>query len=101
MPRWSRFSARISSGPTNASPSSPSSTPSARRTAPACSTAAPSSTATPLRLSTSTEITVLLAPRGPGLLRVLPVGLDDALHELVADDVLVAEADERDVVDVL
>src|SRR4051794_12288512 len=101
MPRWSRFSVRISSTPTNASPSSPSSMPSARSTAPACSTAAPSSTATPLRLSTSTESTALLAPCAAGLLRMLAIRLHDPLHELVPDDVLEAEADERDVVDAL
>src|SRR5579862_7489027 len=38
-------------------------------------------------------------PLGAGLLRVVLVRLDDPLHELVPDDVLVAEADERDALD--
>src|SRR5581483_8798768 len=43
-------------------------------------------------------------PRASGavaLVRVLLVGLDDPLDELVADDVAVAELDERDPLDVL
>ena len=58
-----------------------------------------SSTSSPLRFSTSTDSIASPAPFGARLLRVLAVGLDDPLHELVADDVLVAEADERDPVD--
>ena len=57
IPRCSLFSARISSGATNAIPSSPSSTPSAASTRRASSTAASSSTATPLRFAVSTSIT--------------------------------------------
>src|SRR5262249_2262922 len=87
--------------PTKARPSSPSSMPSARRTRQASATAAPSSTSSPLRLSTSTVSTELRAPSGARLLRVLAVGLDDALHELVADDVAMVEADEADPVDAL
>src|SRR6266487_3041698 len=41
----------------------------------------------------------LLPTRRAGLLGVALVRLDDALHELVADDVLVAELDELDAVD--
>src|SRR5204863_6574859 len=41
----------------------------------------------------------LLPPLRSGLLRMQLVSLDDALDELVADDVLVAETDERDAVD--
>ena len=56
--RGARASARGSRpAPTNAMPSSPSSTPSAASTRRASSTAAGSSTATPLRFSTSTSIT--------------------------------------------
>src|SRR6188472_3690729 len=40
-----------------------------------------------------------LPPLRAGLLRVLAVRLDDALHELVPNDVFVAEADERDPVE--
>ncbi len=57
IPRWSRLRALISSLPTNASPSSPSSIPSACSTARASSTAAFSSTSTPLLFATSTETT--------------------------------------------
>ena len=57
MPRCSRFSARLSSGPTNASPSSPAPTPSPASTDRASSTAAVSSTSLPERLTTSTSIT--------------------------------------------
>src|SRR4029077_16154762 len=115
-PRGSRFSVRISSGPTKCSPSSPSSTPSAAstlrarsaapsppppppRTLRARSAAASSSTSTPLRFDTSTEIIALPAALRARLLRVQLVRLDDPLDELVADDVLVAEADEGDAVD--
>ena len=97
-PRCSRFSARISSGPTNARPSSPSWTPSAASTSPRQRAAAPRRPSAPLRFATSIS-TIRLPARVPGLLRVVPVGLHDPLHELVPDDVLVAEADERDAVD--
>ena len=53
----------------------------------------------PLRFSTSTATMPLLPALRSGLLRVMLVGLDDALHKLVPDDVLVAERDERDPVD--
>ena len=43
----------------------------------------------------------LTAPLGARRLDVALIGLDDALHQLVADDVLVAEANEVDVVDVV
>src|SRR5215831_17641230 len=100
MPRCSRLSSRISSGATNARPSSPSSTPSPRSTRQASSTAALSSISAPLLLSTSTDSIVALLPAlGAGLLGVLAVGLDDALHELVAHDVLMPEVNECDSVD--
>src|SRR6185503_9326736 len=98
-PRWSRLSERISSGPTKCRPSSPSSTPSPASTLRASSAAASSSTSTPLRFDTSTEIIALPAALRARLLRVELVGLDDPLDELVADDVLVAEADEGDALD--
>ena len=57
IPRCSAFSARISSGVTNAIPSSAASTPSSARACRARATAPASSTSTPLRFSTSTSIT--------------------------------------------
>src|SRR5439155_19547817 len=98
-PRCSRFSDRISAGPTKTRPSSPSSTPSASSTDRARALAPSSSTSTPLRFETSTAITFLSAPLGAGLLRVQPVRLDDPLDELVSHDVLVPEADEGDIVE--
>src|SRR5262245_41754399 len=79
-------------------PSSPSSTPSEARTRRASSAACASSTSSPLRFATSTSTTSALALRARAL-GVLPVRLDDPLHQLVPDDVLVAEADERDPVE--
>src|SRR4029450_5523219 len=80
-------------------PSSPSSTPSSARTLRARSAAASSSTSMPLRFDTSTEIIALATALRAGLLGVVLVRLDDSLDELVADDVLVTEADEGDAVD--
>ena len=57
IPRCSALSARISSGATNAIPSSAAATPSSASACRARSTAAAASTATPLRFSTSTSIT--------------------------------------------
>src|SRR4051794_40760888 len=99
IPRCSFFSARLSPGSTKWSPSSPSSTPSAARVARITAIASSAGTSRPLRFSTSTATTPLPAPSGSRLLRMLFVRLDDALHELVPDDVLVREADERDAVD--
>src|SRR5690348_15612302 len=98
MPRCSRFRSRISPGGTNAIPSSPAATPSPTRTRRASSVACATSTSNPLRFATSTSTTSALALRARAL-GVLPVGLDDPLHELVPHDVLVAEADERDPVE--
>src|SRR5262245_4022944 len=154
MPRWSLFSSRISSGPTQVIPSSPSRTPSASSTRRATSAAASSSTSAPLRFVVSTEINarapdvmtrvetrmpeparrgrrepqyvtywgdrgrglagsgaasrhrrslrqeLSTAPGRAGLLGVPLVRLDDPLHELVPDDVLVPELDEGDALDI-
>src|SRR6185312_12784249 len=99
MPRCSRLSARLSSGETNCSPSSPSVTPSAASAARTTSTASSAGTSAPLLFSTSTATTGLPAPPGPGLLRVMFVGLHDPLHQLVPDHILVTETDEGDAVD--
>src|SRR5262245_56378764 len=98
-PRCSRFKVRISSGPTKRSPRSPSSMPSAMSTRRASSSAPCSSTKVPLLFSTTTVTTASLPTLRAGLLRVLAVRLHDALDELVPDNVLVAEADERDAVE--
>src|SRR5215204_3865018 len=51
------------------------------------------------RASFSAPASSTWMPLRAGLLRVLAVRLDDALHELVTDDVLMREADERDTVE--
>ena len=87
LPRCSRFSARISSAPTNASPSSPRRPPRRASTADASRPPPASSISPPLRFSTSTA-TVIAARARARLLGVELVRLDDPLDELVADDVL-------------
>src|SRR5262245_49980020 len=94
MPRCSAFNARISSGCTNATPTSAAETPSAETTCRTRSATPGSSTATPLRLAISTSTT-----GGASRLRVHTVGLDNALDDLVAHDVLVAKAHEGDAID--
>ena len=89
-------SARLSSGPTNASPSSPVVDPLAREHAARELDARLLVDSTPDRLSTSISITAI---GRPGLLGMPLVGLDDPLHELVPHDVLVAEVHELDAVD--
>src|SRR5262249_61561275 len=77
-------------------------TPSPLSTDCASSTAPASSTSLPERLTTSTWISLSNCsptPLSPCLLGVPLVRLDDPLHELVTDDVLVGELDERDAVD--
>src|SRR4051812_16502045 len=100
MPRCSRLRSRISSGLTNWTPTSPPVPPPAASAPRTPSPASSAGTSPPLLFSTSTATTGLPAPPGPGLLRVLFVGLHDALHQLVPDHILVVEADEGDAVDV-
>ena len=61
MPRCSRFSARLSSGATNASPSSPSRRPPPRAPAARARRAPPRRRRHPMRFSTSTSITAAVA----------------------------------------
>ena len=99
MPRCSRFSARISSGADEREPElAVRRRPPPRARARASSTAASSSTvdAAPVL---DLDLDHHLRRCGAGLLGVLLVRLDDPLHELVPDDVLVAEAHEADAVD--
>ena len=99
IPRCSRLSARLSSGGTNARPKLALLDPLGREHAPRSSTAPASSTAAPLRFSTSTATTRTYR------LRAVPVSSAWSLYastircELVPDDVLVRELDEADPVD--
>src|SRR5215212_9350908 len=103
MPRCSRFSSWMRAAATNSIARWPSSTPAA---ASAASAGRRSSSGTSMR-SISIRGSALLAPglglaqRRGLLLGVLVVSLDDPLHELVAHNVLAAEAHELDALDLL
>ena len=113
LPRWRAFSSAIRSASTNSTATWPSLTPrraaasahsrshlarAAARSGARLRAEAPRPRASPLRRCGSRGAAA--GRRSGGLaLGVLVVGLDDPLHELVAHDVLAAEADELDVLD--
>src|SRR5919199_2151926 len=111
LPRCSALSAAIRSAPTNSTATWPSSTPadaSASATSRSTSGAGGASGPPSPMTSTSSKALCPAAVRGAlgraqlrrGALGVLVVGLDDPLHEAVADHVVAAEPDELDALDV-
>src|SRR5680860_895589 len=91
-PRCSRLSSRIRAASTSSTARWPSATPAAVNAA---------ATASRRSSGTSARSTAIWRRRLPGrpAFGVLAIGGDDPLHQLVADDVLAAEADEGDVLD--